>query len=145
MEAEIVDFYDARLSSEAVLKVFNSITGEELFQTNLGRDLFRRTGPEVLTFNRDVSVQYKYVRPMEIEVEAYIYLGDIPCVTFPRANIVPNNMLRFDMKRDTVVRERNDGFYSGKTTYTPPIKTFLIGAGFMALLLWLSWLTWRLW
>ena len=105
MTAEILDFYDKKLEEDAVLKVFKVNTGKKLFQTNLGKNLFRRVGPDMMIFNRDISVQYEYTDSKTAEIEAYIYLGELPVIAFPRCDAQKGTNINFRMSKEQILIE----------------------------------------
>ena len=108
MAGEILDFYDKKLDEPAVLRVFNAETADELFSTELGPNFFSKT-PDGVNYvvNRDISVQYHYMGEKTIDVHAYIYLDKFAVTAFPETEVHHGVLLRFDMKKDTVIDSRS--------------------------------------
>lgn len=138
--AEVIDFYSKRLSENSILKVFSSDDEALLFETDLGKSLFRKEGDNALVFNRDVRVQYKYTGNKTLNIEAYIFLGNIATVSFPPTKIIKNNLLHFEMKAETRVYEQDlkpkrDPKFIWRQVFITTIISFAT--------LWFVWITWR--
>lgn len=147
MTAEIVDFVDKKLEANAILKVYNVNSEEKMFECDLGSKLFRKEGPRTLLVNRDVSVQYEYVRRRPSRLEGYIYLGHDAILSFPRCDARRGQILRFDLKKDTVlVEDRAEKIHPPMKPDLTKLSTWewIIGGGFAIIfLVWIFWLTYK--
>jgi len=144
MTAEIVDFVDKKLEANTILKVYDINSEEKMFECDLGRKLFRKEGPRTLAVNRTVSVQYEYIRRHPCRLEAHVYLGHEPILSFPRCDARKGQIIRFDLKKDTLLVEDRD-----EKIVTPVIPDltklttleWVVGGLGIALLTWISWMT----